>query len=71
MSATARLASAHELSGVERLGHVHHINQMMGHAGAVGARGFGGADVQPAIDLHGINGNDLSAELFGQQEGDG
>ena len=44
---------------------------MMRHAGAFGGGRFGGADVQAAIDLHGIDGNDFAADLFRQSQGDG
>jgi hypothetical protein len=60
----------YESGGIERLGQVHHINQVMGHAGTLLRRGFGRADVQPAIDLHGIHGDDLAAELLGEPRGD-
>ncbi len=37
---------------------------------AGGGRRFGRAQVQAAIDLHGIDGNDLAAEPLGQAERD-
>src|SRR6266404_5384420 len=43
---------------------------MMGDASALAGGRFGGADVQPVIDLHGIHRNDLAGELFGQEKGD-
>ncbi len=37
---------------------------------ADGGRRFGGAQVQAAIDLHGIDGDDFATEPLGQAEGD-
>src|ERR1035441_2403739 len=43
---------------------------MMGHAGTLLGRRFGRANVQVAIDLHGIDGNDFAPEPLGEQHGD-
>src|ERR1039458_4529222 len=43
---------------------------MMGHTGALLGRWFGRANVQVAIDLHGINGDDFASEPLGEQHGD-
>ena len=59
-----------ELRGVERFGQIADVNEVMRHAGAVGGRRFGRADVESAIDLHGIGGNDFAAELFREAQGD-
>src|ERR1017187_644584 len=59
-----------ELRGVERFGQVADVNEVMRHAGAVGGRWLGRADVESAIDLHGIGGNDFTAELPGKAQGD-
>ena len=53
---------------IERLAHLDHINQMMRHALPFVRRWFGGADVESAIDLHGIDGNDLAVEPLGQRQ---
>ena len=42
----------------------------MRHAGAVGGRWFGRADVESAINLHGIDGDDFAAEFFGEPQRD-
>ena len=52
---------------IERLVEFCDINQVMLHASAFGGCGFGGADVEPAIDLHGIHGDDFATDLFSEQ----
>jgi len=42
----------------------------MWHTGAVGGRRFGRADVESAIDLHGIRGDDFAVKLFRKALGD-
>jgi hypothetical protein len=64
------LRELHELRGVERFGQFNDIEQVMTHASAFLEGGFGCANVQPAIDLHGIHRNDFAAKLLGQQQGD-
>ena len=59
-----------ELRGVEGSGQIADVNEVMRHAGAVGGRWLGRADVESAIDLHGIGGNDFTAELFREAQGD-
>ena len=59
-----------ELRGVERFGQIADVNEVMRHAGAVGGRWLGRADVESAIDLHGIGGDDFTAELFREAQGD-
>ena len=59
-----------ELRGIERLSHVHHVNQMVWHTGAVGGGRFGRAYVEAAINLHGVNGDDFTIEPFSQQQRD-
>jgi len=43
----------------------------MRHSETLLDRGLGGADIQAAIDLHGIHRNDLPAKLPGQAQRDG
>jgi hypothetical protein len=40
------------------------VNEVMRHAGAFGGRRLGGADVESAINLHGIGGDDFAADFF-------
>ena len=47
-----------------------HINKMMRHAPAFGRRRLCGPDVQAAIDLHGIDRNDLPVEPLREQQSD-
>ena len=44
---------------------------MVRDAGAVGGGGFGGADVEAAIDGDGVAGEDFGVEAFGEVEGEG
>jgi len=46
-----------------RLGHVDHV---MLHARQLGLRRLGGADVHPAIDLHGVDAENLGVEPLGK-----
>ena len=59
-----------ELRGVERFGQIADVNQVMRHAGAFGGRRFGRADVESAIDLHRVHGNDFAADAFGELQRD-
>ena len=47
-----------------------HVDQVMRDALAGGGRRFGRAQFQAAIDLHGIDRNDLAAAPLGQAERD-
>ena len=55
--------------GIEWLGQLGYINQMVRHSGALLGRWFGRADVHAAINLHGIYGNNFSAQFFGEPQG--
>ena len=46
------------------------VNQVMRHARALGWRRLGRPDVESAIDLHRIGGDDFAADFFGKQKGD-
>ena len=70
ISATALLREPDELRGVKGLGQVADVDQVMRHAGAFGGRRLGRADVESAIHLHGIGGNDFAADLFGEMQRD-
>jgi hypothetical protein len=48
--------------GVERLAHFHQINQMVANALPFLGGRFGRADVQSAINLHRIDGNDFASD---------
>jgi hypothetical protein len=65
-----QLRAADELRGVEGFGQIAEVNQVMRHAGAVGGRRLGRADVESAIHLHGVGGDDFAAELFRERERD-
>src|ERR1043166_2625087 len=43
---------------------------MMADADAIFRRRLGRAEIEPAINLHGINGNNFAADFFGQREGE-
>ena len=60
-----------ELRGVKHLVEFDHINQMMRHRSSLFRGRLGGSDVQAAIDLHCIDGNDFAVEAPGQREGHG
>ena len=64
------MRKAGKLSRVERGVDISDINQVMGEAATFGGGRFGRPDVQAAINLHRIDGNDFAAELFGEQQGD-
>jgi hypothetical protein len=55
---------------VEGFFQIHDVNQVMWHAGALGGGRFGGADVEAAINLHGIHRDDFAADCFGEQQRD-
>ena len=57
-----------ELRGVKRLVQIADVNQVMRHAGAFGGRRLGGADVQAAIDLHRVHGDDFAADFFRERQ---
>ena len=64
------MGPAGKLRGIERLGHIDHINQVMANALAFDWSRLGSADVQAAIDLHGIDRNDFAGDLFRDPQGD-
>jgi len=73
--ATARLDFIHRQSsqlnepgGVERLGHVGHIDQMVRDAFPFRRRWFSSTDVESAIDLHRIDRDNFATESFGQAD---
>ena len=44
---------------------------MVRHSGALGGRGLCRADVHPAVDLHGIGGDNFTAEGKGKGDAEG
>ena len=58
-----------EAGGIKRLIAVHHIDEMMRDRGALSRGRFRGANVQTAINLHRIGGDNFTAELLGEQQG--
>ena len=50
---------------------VRHGDHMVGHAVHLRRRGGGGADSHPPVDLHGVGGDHLAAELLCQQDAQG
>ena len=57
--------------GVEPFAGLHHIDQMMRHSLALASRGFGRPNVQAAVNLHGIDRDNLTLQPFGKVEGNG
>jgi hypothetical protein len=62
---------AGELGGVEVVGELTDVDEVVRDTAALGGGGFGGAEVEAAIDLHGIDGDDFGVELFGEAKRDG
>jgi hypothetical protein len=52
-----------------RLGHVQHVEQVVGDAAAFRFGGLGGADVHAPVELHRVGVDDLAAERAGQVHG--
>ena len=55
-----------EAVGVEDLVWVNYVNQMVGCAFSFGECWLGGADVEAAVDLAGVGGDDFDRRVFGQ-----
>jgi len=53
------------------LGDVEHVELVMRNPAPLGNRQFRGADVHPAVELHGVGVDDLTAEPFGQVQRQG
>jgi tetratricopeptide (TPR) repeat protein len=60
-----------EAPGVAVPGGVEDVDKVMGDAGAFGGGQFGGADVQPAVELERIAVDDFAAEGRGEAESEG
>ena len=60
-----------KLGGIKSFVQIADIQQVVRHAGAFAGRGFGRADVESAIDLHGIDGDDFAADFFRERQRDG
>ena len=58
------VSEAHELGCVKGFVEIDDVNEMMRDAPAFGGGRLGGADVEPAVNLHGIGGNDFAVELL-------
>src|ERR1019366_7542454 len=59
---------ANELRCVEGFVQIANVNEVMRHAGAFGRRWLGRADVQPAINLHRVGGDDFATDFFRERE---
>ena len=59
-----RLREPDKLRGVEGGGQITDINEVMGNPFLLGGTWLGGADVQSAINRHGIGGNNFAANFF-------
>src|SRR3954465_13875670 len=53
-----------KFGGVEVFRQISDVNQMVRNLAALFSRRFGSADVHAAINLHGINGNNLAPQPF-------
>lgn len=53
----------------ELLGGLDYVYHVMVRGGQLGGGGLFGADVHPAVYLHGIGADDLCPEIVGQQDG--
>ena len=60
----------YEFCRIEMLLQIQNINEMVRHTQTFRERGFRCPEIQPSINLHGINGNDFAAEAFGQEKSD-
>ena len=58
-----------EFCGGELISGVQDIEEMMGDILSLLQRDFIGADIESAVDLHGVAAYDFSEELFGQPDG--
>jgi hypothetical protein len=65
-----RLRAPDELRGVEGFMQITNVNQVVRHAGALDGRRLGGAEVESAIHLHRVHGDDFAADFFREREGD-
>lgn len=52
--------------GVEDLVWLYYVNQVVRHAPALGQRGFGRADVEAAVDLSRVGGDDFDGRAVSQ-----
>ncbi|GAA2968038.1 hypothetical protein GCM10010483_09510 [Actinokineospora diospyrosa] len=48
------------------LGHLEHVELVVGDAAALGGGDLGGADVHAPVQLQGVGVDDLAAEVFGE-----
>jgi len=58
-----------EAAYAEGLGGFDDVDEVVGQGGAAVGGGFGGADVHAAVDLHGVDGEDVGVEGLGEVEG--
>ena len=66
----AQAGGAEILGDIEGLGEGDFAQQMMRHAGALGACGLGGEEVEPAVNLERIRAHDLAPAALGDGDGD-
>ena len=59
-----------ELRHRGRLGHVEHVEQVVGDAATLGERQLRRTDVHAAVDLHRVGVHDLAAQPLGEVEGE-
>lgn len=62
------LGQGDKLRRVESLGQADDVDEMMWHPLAFGQTRFAGADIEPAINLHGVHGNDFAVKLFSEKK---
>jgi hypothetical protein len=58
------------LRGIEWRGEFSYVDQMVRDTAAFLRGGLGSAEVESAIDLHGIDGDDFAIQFFGERERD-
>ena len=61
---------AEELGSIESFSRIKDVDEMMRQTGSFFRRGLGGADVQAAVDLHRVYGDDFAIEPFRELKGD-
>ena len=69
MSRIAASAASEKSAAEKRLIGIGHVDQVMANLGLLILRGFGSADVQPAIDLHRVGIDDLGIQSMCQPQG--
>jgi hypothetical protein len=60
-----------EARRVECFARIDNVDQVMRDATPLAGFRFGGSDVQPLVNLHGIDRNDFTARARGELKGDG